>query len=41
MGLVPLQHSTGGKAKLLGISKRGDKSLRRLLVQCAHVIMQR
>jgi len=41
LGLVPRQHSTGGKAKLLGISKRGDKSLRRLLVQCAHVIMQR
>ncbi|MCG9042126.1 IS110 family transposase [Laribacter hongkongensis] len=40
LGLVPRQHSTGGKAKLLGISKRGDKSLRRLLVQCAHVIMQ-
>ncbi len=39
LGLVPRQHSTGGKAKLLGISKRGDKSLRRLLVQCAHVIM--
>lgn len=39
LGLVPRQHSTGGKARLLGISKRGDKSLRRLLVQCAHVIM--
>ncbi|WP_373975351.1 IS110 family transposase [Chitinibacter sp. SCUT-21] len=39
LGLVPRQHSTGGKAKLLGISRRGDKSLRRLLVQCAHVIM--
>ncbi len=40
LGLVPRQHSTGGKNKLLGISKRGDKSLRRLLVQCARVIMQ-
>lgn len=39
LGLVPRQHSTGGKSKLLGISKRGDKNLRRLLVQCAHVIM--
>ncbi|WP_062791553.1 IS110 family transposase [Aquitalea pelogenes] len=40
LGLVPRQHSTGGKSRLLGISKRGDKSLRRLLVQCARVIMQ-
>ena len=32
LGLVPRQYSTGGKANLLGISKRGDKHLRRLLV---------
>lgn len=31
----------GGKNKLLGISKRGDKNLRRLLVQCARAYMQR
>jgi len=41
IGLVPRQYSTGGKPTLLGISKRGDKNLRRLLVQCARVIMQR
>ena len=41
VGLVPRQHSTGGKATLLGISKRGDKNLRRLLVQCARVYMLR
>jgi len=41
VGLVPRQYSTGGKPTLLGISKRGDKNLRRLLVQCARVIMQR
>jgi transposase len=41
VGLVPRQHSTGGKANLLGISKRGDKNLRRLLVQCARVYMLR
>jgi transposase len=41
LGLVPKQHSTGGRPLLLGISKRGDKEIRRLLVQCAHVIMQR
>lgn len=39
VGLVPRQYSTGGKANLLGISKRGDKNLRRLLVQCAKVYM--
>lgn len=41
LGLVPRQHSTGGKATLLGISKRGDKNLRRLLVQCARAFMLR
>jgi transposase len=41
VGLVPRHYSTGGRANLLGISKRGDKNLRRLLVQCARVYMQR
>src|SRR4051812_41258494 len=41
LGLVPRQYSTGGKANLLGISKRGDKHLRQLLVQCARAYMQR
>jgi|SRR5712692_74818 len=41
IGLVPRQYSTGGKANLLGISKRGDKNIRRLLVQCARSIMLR
>lgn len=41
IGLVPRQYSTGGKARLLGISKRGDKNIRRLLVQCARAYMQR
>ncbi|MFD3227308.1 IS110 family RNA-guided transposase, partial [Rahnella aceris] len=40
-GLVPRQYSTGGKSTLMGISKRGDKNLRRLLVQCARAFMQR
>jgi transposase len=35
MGLVPRQNSTGGKAKLLGISKRGDVYLRTLLIHGA------
>ena len=32
LGLVPRQHSTGGKPRLLGIRKRGDIYLRKLLV---------
>jgi len=32
LGLVPRQHSTGGKPRLLGISKRGNRYLRRLFV---------
>jgi transposase len=35
LGLVPRQHSTGGKECLLGISKRGDRSLRTLLIHGA------
>ena len=31
LGLVPRQHSTGGKSTLMGISKRGDTYLRTLL----------
>src|SRR5262249_59768412 len=32
LGLVPRQHSTGGKSRLLGISKYGDSYLRTLLL---------
>ena len=35
LGLVPKQYSSGGKAKLGGISKRGDKYLRTLLIHGA------
>src|SRR5215211_1842261 len=35
LGLVPRQCSTGGKERLLGISKRGDRSLRTLLIHGA------
>ena len=35
IGLVPREHSTGGKTTLLGISKRGNSYLRRLLVHGA------
>lgn len=39
IGLVPKQHSTGGKVVLLGISKRGDRNQRRLLIQCARIYL--
>ena len=32
MGLLPKQHSTGGKARLSGISKRGNRYLRKILI---------
>ena len=35
LGLVPRQHSTGGESRLLGISKRGDRYIRTLLVHGA------
>ena len=35
LGLVPRQHSTGGKARLFGISKRGNCYLRKLLIHGA------
>ena len=40
LGLVPRQYSTGGKQKLLGISKRGNCYLRCLLVHGARAVLQ-
>jgi transposase len=40
VGLVPREHSTGGKQKLLGISKRGNSYLRKLFVQGARAVLQ-
>jgi transposase len=40
LGLVPRQHSTGGKAVLLGISKRGDAYLRSLLIHGARAVLR-
>ena len=40
LGLVPRQHSTGGKPTLLGISKRGDVYLRKLLIHGARSVMK-
>ena len=41
LGLVPRQNSTGGKARLGGISKRGDSYLRRILINGAHAVLLR
>ena len=39
LGLVPRQATTGGKPRLLGISKRGNKYLRKLLIHGARAAM--
>ncbi|BBE09385.1 Transposase IS116/IS110/IS902 family protein [Mycoavidus cysteinexigens] len=39
LGLVPKQHSSGGKQNLLGISKRGDSYLRSLLIHGARSVI--
>ena len=41
LGLVPRQSSSGGKERLLGISKRGDGYLRKLLVHGARSALQK
>ncbi len=40
IGLVPGQHSTGGKTTLLGISKRGNAYLRTLFIHGARAVLQ-
>jgi transposase len=39
LGLVPRQHTTGGKPRLLGISKRGNTYLRTLLIRGARAAL--
>jgi len=41
LGLVPRQHSTGGKTILLGISKRGSIYLRRMFIHGARAVLLR
>jgi len=41
LGLVPRQHSTGGRSVLGRISKRGSRYLRTLLIQAAKVLLMR
>lgn len=40
LGLVPQQYTTGGKPRLLGISKRGNRYLRTLLIHGARAVLQ-
>jgi transposase len=40
LGLVPREHPTGGKPRLLGMSKRGDVDLRKLLVHGARATLR-
>ena len=40
LGLVPRQSSTGGRPRLLGISKRGDRYLRTLLIHGARAVLR-
>jgi transposase len=39
LGVVPGEHSTGGKQKLTGTSRRGNRYLRKLFVQGAHAVL--
>lgn len=39
LGVVPRQHSSGGKERLVGISKRGDAQLRTLLIHGARSVL--
>jgi transposase len=41
LGIVPKQFSTGGKARLLGISKRGNTYLRKILIHGARAAVLR
>jgi transposase len=41
LGLVPRQHSTGGRSRLLGISKRGNPYLRRLFIHGGRAVFAR
>jgi transposase len=40
LGLTPRQHSSGGKDRLLGISKRGDAYVRTLLIHGARAVLK-
>ena len=41
LGLVPRHSGTGGRVRMLGISKRGDRYLRTLLIHGARAVLTR
>ena len=41
LGLLPNEHSTGGKVRLYGISKRGNSYLRKILIHGARAVVLR
>ena len=41
LGLTPRQRTTGGKPRLLGISKRGNRYLRKNLIHGARAVLPR
>lgn len=40
LGLVPRQHGTGGRVQLMGITKRGDRELRAMLIHGARAVIR-
>jgi transposase len=40
LGVTPREHSSGGKQMLLGITKRGNKYMRKLLIQGARAVLK-
>jgi len=40
LGIVPRQYSTGGKVRLMGISKRGDAYLRKMIIHGARSVIR-
>ncbi|MES9830609.1 MAG: IS110 family transposase [Candidatus Thiodiazotropha sp. DIVDIV] len=39
IGLTPRQHASGEKSRMLGISKRGDRTLRKMLIHGARTVL--
>jgi transposase len=39
IGLTPLQHASGDKSRMVGISKRGDRTLRKMLIHGARTVL--
>jgi transposase len=40
LGITPREHSTGGKQRLLGITKRGDCYSRKLIIHGARISLR-